>query len=119
MFLTRAASLTKLFAKFNNNIMSMKSFVLRLSVAAALTVSVLTSAAAEAKVDLSKLPPVSDKKGVTYIDCSNVELPYGRQLIADVKNRTETAMSQAHCFKAMELALRAQELAERGTVWQQ
>ena len=44
----------------------MKSFVLRLSVAAALTVSVLTSAAAEAKVDLSKLPPASDKKGVTY-----------------------------------------------------
>jgi predicted dehydrogenase len=60
-----------------------------------------------------------DKKGVSYVDCSDVELPYGRQLIADVKNRTETAMSQAHCFKAMELALQAQELAERGTVWQQ
>jgi predicted dehydrogenase len=60
-----------------------------------------------------------DQKGVNYIDCSNVDLPYGRQLIADVQNRTETAMTQAHCFKAMELALTAQQLAERGTVWQQ
>jgi predicted dehydrogenase len=60
-----------------------------------------------------------DKKGVERIDCSNVELPYGRQLIDDVLNRTETAMPQARCFNAMELALRAQQLAERGTVWQQ
>jgi predicted dehydrogenase len=60
-----------------------------------------------------------DQKGVNYVDCSDVDLPYGRQLIADVQNRTETAMTQAHCFKAMELALTAQQLAERGTVWQQ
>ncbi len=59
-----------------------------------------------------------DGKGVNYIDCANVDLPYGRQLIADVLNRTETAMSQAHCFKAMELALDAQKLAEQGTVWE-
>jgi predicted dehydrogenase len=62
---------------------------------------------------------VVDNKGVERIDCSNVELPYGRQLIDDVLNRTETAMPQARCFNAMELALRAQQLAERGTVWQQ
>ncbi|HEV7276662.1 MAG TPA: Gfo/Idh/MocA family oxidoreductase [Devosiaceae bacterium] len=60
-----------------------------------------------------------DQKGVHYVDCSEVDLPYGRQLIADVQNRTETAMTQAHCFKAMELALTAQQLAERGTVWEQ
>ena len=60
-----------------------------------------------------------DHKGVSYVDCSAVELPYARQLIADIHNRTETAMTQAHCFKAMELALTAQELAERGTEWQQ
>jgi predicted dehydrogenase len=60
-----------------------------------------------------------DSKGVERIDCSDVELPYGRQLIEDVLNRTETAMPQARCFNAMELALRAQQLAERGTVWQQ
>jgi hypothetical protein len=53
-----------------------------------------------------------DKKGVNRIDCSGVELPYGRQLIADVQNRTETAMPQARCFKAMELALTAQAMAE-------
>jgi predicted dehydrogenase len=60
-----------------------------------------------------------DSKGVNHIDCSAVELPYGRQLIADVLNRTDTAMSQAHCYKAMELALSAQQMAERGTVWAQ
>ena len=54
-----------------------------------------------------------DGKGMQHVDCSNVDLPYARQLIADIRNRTETAMGQAHCFKAMELALQAQELAER------
>jgi hypothetical protein len=53
-----------------------------------------------------------DRKGVHRIDCSAVELPYGRQLISDVLNRTETAIPQARCFKAMELALTAQAMAE-------
>ncbi|HHY48761.1 MAG TPA: Gfo/Idh/MocA family oxidoreductase [Alphaproteobacteria bacterium] len=60
-----------------------------------------------------------DRTGVHYIDCTTTERPYGRQLIADVLNRTETAMPQERCFNAMELALRAQELAERGTEWAQ
>jgi predicted dehydrogenase len=60
-----------------------------------------------------------DKKGVQYVDCSGVDLPYGRQLISDVLNRTETAMSQAHCFKAMELALTAQAMAEKNSDWKQ
>ena len=60
-----------------------------------------------------------DNKGTNYVDCSDVALPYGPALIADVLNRTETAMPQAHCYKTMELALEAQELAERGTEWQQ
>jgi len=60
-----------------------------------------------------------DAKGTQRIDCSSVDMPYGRQLIADVLNRTETAMPQARCYKAMELALTAQQLAERGTVWAQ
>jgi hypothetical protein len=60
-----------------------------------------------------------DKKGVQHVDCSTVALPYGPALIADVLNRTETAMPQARCFNAMELALTAQQLAERGTEWQQ
>jgi predicted dehydrogenase len=52
-----------------------------------------------------------DAKGVRHIDCNGGELPFGRQLIDDVLNRTESAMSQAHCFLATELALRAQAQA--------
>ena len=54
-----------------------------------------------------------DQKGTQYIDCSDVELPYGRRLIHDILNRTETAMSQEHCFLASELTLKAQAQALR------
>jgi predicted dehydrogenase len=54
-----------------------------------------------------------DRKGVHRIDCSAVELPYGRQLVSDVLERTETAMPQERCFRAMELALTAQAMAEK------
>ena len=47
------------------------------------------------------------------MDCSTVERPYGRRLIADVLNRTETAMTQAHCFRVSELALTAESNAVR------
>jgi len=53
-----------------------------------------------------------DQKGTNYIDCKAVETPYGTQLVDDVVNRTETAMSQAHCFLASELAIRAQDQAK-------
>ena len=56
---------------------------------------------------------VVDQKETRYVDCSNVEMPYGAQLVADIVNRTETAMSQAHCFLATELALRAQQQAKK------
>jgi predicted dehydrogenase len=52
-----------------------------------------------------------DGKGVTQVECGTVPLPYGQQLVDDVLNRTETAMSQAHCFLATELALKAQAKA--------
>jgi predicted dehydrogenase len=52
-------------------------------------------------------------KDTQYIDCSNVELPYGRLLVDDIVNRTETAMTQHHCFLATELALKAQKNAQR------
>ncbi len=52
-----------------------------------------------------------DQKGIQYLDCSQVELPYGRQLIADILNRTETAMPQEHCFLASRLALEAEAKA--------
>jgi predicted dehydrogenase len=54
-----------------------------------------------------------DQKGVQHIDCGNVELPYGKQLVDDVVNRTETAMGQEHCFMATQLALTAQKNARR------
>lgn len=54
-----------------------------------------------------------NKEKTEYIDCSQVELPYGRQLIHDILHRTETAMSQQHCFYASELALKAQAMATR------
>ncbi len=55
---------------------------------------------------------LTDRKGMQHIDCAGLDLPYGRQLAADIRDRTETAMGQEHCFKAMELALKAQALAE-------
>jgi predicted dehydrogenase len=54
-----------------------------------------------------------DGKGMQRIDCNEVALPYGPALVHDIRNRTETAMPQARCFKAMELALTAQAMAER------
>jgi predicted dehydrogenase len=54
-----------------------------------------------------------DHAGARYLDCQAGPLPYGAQLIDDVLNRTETAMPQAHCFLATELALRAEAQAQR------
>jgi predicted dehydrogenase len=56
-----------------------------------------------------------DQKQTRYIDTAGVELPYGKLLIDDVLNRTETAMPQAHCLLATELMLRAQAQAQRVT----
>jgi len=53
-----------------------------------------------------------NNKETQYIDCSKEPLPYGKQLVDDVLNRTETAMSQEHCFFATELALKAQKQAQ-------
>ena len=48
------------------------------------------------------------------VDCSDAGLPYFQRLANDIRERTETAMTQAHAFKVMELALQAQALAEAG-----
>ncbi len=50
---------------------------------------------------------------VKHIDCSNVKLPYFANLIQDVLNRTDTACSQELTYLSMELAIKAQELAEK------
>lgn len=49
---------------------------------------------------------------VEAMDCSDAGLPYFPRLIADIEARTETACGQDHTFRAMEIALRAQEMAE-------
>lgn len=54
-----------------------------------------------------------DQKESRYFDCSNEPLPYGEKLVNDIINRTETAMTQEHCFFATELALKAQKQAQK------
>lgn len=54
-----------------------------------------------------------NQDAVAYYDCSRVHMPFGEQLVSDVVNRTETAMTQHHCFLATELALTAQKNAFR------
>ena len=49
--------------------------------------------------------------GARYVDCSDTEITYGKQLIADILNRTDTAIPQARCFLASELALQAETMA--------
>ena len=58
---------------------------------------------------------LTDRQSVRAIPFDDVDLRYGRQLVGDILERTETAMTQAHCFKATELALQAQALAEQRT----
>ncbi len=54
-----------------------------------------------------------NQKETVHMDCNNEALPFGPLFVDDVVNRTETAMSQAHCFLATELALKAQKQAKR------
>lgn len=56
-----------------------------------------------------------DQHQTRHIDCSDQVLPYGPRLLDDVRHRTETAMTQAHCFLATELALKAEAMAVRLT----
>lgn len=78
----------------------------------------------EGYIELRKYVDISGKEGdnhlflvnkneMKYFDCSQVYMPYGEQLVNDVVHRTETAMTQDHCFLATELALTAQKMAKR------
>jgi predicted dehydrogenase len=53
-----------------------------------------------------------NRKETKYMDCNSEALPFGEQFVSDVINRTETAMTQEHCFLATELALKAQKNAQ-------
>lgn len=48
------------------------------------------------------------------IPCDSADLPYFPRLVADVQDRNETAVGQAHTFTVTELAIRAQMKAEGG-----
>jgi predicted dehydrogenase len=52
-----------------------------------------------------------DRQATRHLDCRDAPLPYYDRLIADVFERAETAMPQAHCFKVCEIALAAQASA--------
>lgn len=56
---------------------------------------------------------IVDQQSARYINCQDVPLPFGTQLVQDVIDRTETAVTQAHAFLASELALIAQQQAVR------
>ncbi|MEM9104307.1 MAG: Gfo/Idh/MocA family oxidoreductase [Pseudomonadota bacterium] len=84
----------------------------------------LTILGTEGTIELRKYVDIAGRPGTDHlflvngtrcehIDASGARLPYFENLAADVRNRTETAMSQAHCFKVMELAIKAQEKAVR------
>ncbi|HET6318422.1 MAG TPA: gfo/Idh/MocA family oxidoreductase, partial [Chloroflexota bacterium] len=51
---------------------------------------------------------LANNDGQRYVDYSDADVSYGRQLLQDVEQRTETAMLQAHAFLAAELALTAE-----------
>jgi predicted dehydrogenase len=52
-------------------------------------------------------------EGACHIDCSQESLPFYADMLRDVVERTERAMSHRHCFKVCELALKAQSSAIR------
>jgi predicted dehydrogenase len=57
-----------------------------------------------------------DGKRARFIDCNNGPLPFGRQFVADIVNRTHIAQDQAQCLLAAELSIRAQLTAKRVTI---
>jgi predicted dehydrogenase len=83
----------------------------------------LTILGTEGTIELRKYCDVGGAEGTDHlfltnahrcerIDASDAGLPYFARLIDDVRNRTQTAMTQDHAFKVMELGLKAQEMAE-------
>ena len=85
----------------------------------------LTLLGTEGYIELRKYVDVGGRDGTDHLvlvngtrcetrDGRDAGLPYFQRLAHDIAHRTETAMTQAHCFKVMELALTAQAMAEAG-----
>jgi plasmid stabilization system protein ParE len=66
-----------------------------------------------AKSDTGNHLYYANNEEVKHLDCRDVMLPYFGNLINDVLNRTETACSQELTYLTMELAIKAQEIAEK------
>lgn len=70
-------------------------------------------------IDIANKAPSSrlflvNSDGESCIECLNkTGFPYFGRLILDCIHRSETSMTQAHCFKAAELSMKAQLLAEQ------
>ena len=84
----------------------------------------LTILGTEGTIELRKYVDIAGRPGTDHIflvngdrcehiDGSDAPLPYFASLAADIRDRTATAMPQAHAFKVTELALRAQAQAAR------
>ena len=84
----------------------------------------LTILGTEGTIELRKYVDIAGRPGTDHVFLVNGEryehidgaatpLTYFRSLANDIRDRTETAMSQAHCFKVMELALKAQAQAAK------
>ena len=83
----------------------------------------LTILGTEGYIELRKYVDVGGQPGTDHlvlvngdrcemIDASDAGLPYFARIIADIRDRTETAMPQEHAFTVMRLALQAQAMAE-------
>jgi predicted dehydrogenase len=59
---------------------------------------------------------IVDQKQARYMDCRQVELPFGPQFVSDVVNRTHTAQDQEQCLLAAELSIAAQMSAKQVTI---
>jgi len=55
---------------------------------------------------------IVDQKQARYIDCNNLDLPFGTQFVSDIVNRTHVAQDQEQALLAMELVLKAQKNAK-------
>ena len=83
----------------------------------------LTILGTEGYIELRKYVDVGGRAGTDHlvlvngercemIDAADAGLPYFARIIADIRDRTETAMPQEHAFTVMRLALQAQAMAE-------
>ncbi len=56
---------------------------------------------------------ISNRDGTRHVDASSVPLSYFKRFLADVRDRKQTAMAQAHAFIVSRLSIEAQARAKR------